>query len=307
MHLYRDRTFLCLLCGGILIIIIAFSRPHIQDIDAKDIVEAEKFWILKAKNKGKYDLVALGDSRTYRSLSPDDMGKALPGLKIFNFGFSSGGLNSVIYKAGEKLLDNKGKKIIILGVTPSALTEPSSLNTQYLQESHRPQSSIFERVYLNPHLYFFSPFEHSLLKIFHSKNAVERVYSNEYHVNGWVGSSKIQEDTAEALSIYRDELRNFKVSKFLQQQFLKQVSFWSSHNYKIFAFRPPTSLAMQMLEDSLGGLNYNSFISEFNAAGGNWIKIDRNLYHSYDGSHLDKNSAIKLSELIGEEIRRGLR
>ncbi|MBL8013012.1 MAG: hypothetical protein JNN05_04115, partial [Candidatus Omnitrophica bacterium] len=69
-------------------------------------------------------------------------------------------------------------------------------------------------------------------------------------------------------------------------------------------FRPPASRQMEELENSQSGYNETAIVLAINAAGGSWIDIeDRYGYKTYDGSHLNSQSAKRLSEYIAHFIK----
>ena len=75
---------------------------------------------------------------------------------------------------------------------------------------------------------------------------------------------------------------------------------------RLLGFRPPSTLAMEQLEDSLSGFNYSSFISKFKQNGGVWLTFSLKDYVSYDGSHLHYESANKFSKNLGLKIENTL-
>jgi hypothetical protein len=99
----------------------------------------------------------MGDSRVYRGISPAEIEKGIPSMKVINFGFSAGGLNSLLFAEAEKrLTENKGEpRMIVLGITPYSLTEDTINNEQFLEEKARSWDYTFSRLYLAPFLEFF--------------------------------------------------------------------------------------------------------------------------------------------------------
>ena len=104
-----------------------------------------------------YNFIILGDSRTYRGVSPYDIEQVLPEFRVFNFAFSNGGLNPAIYKAAETRLDIKtDSTIILLGVSALTINNLSLPNEQYIQELTRAKEEVMERMYLGTYLNYFS-------------------------------------------------------------------------------------------------------------------------------------------------------
>jgi len=91
------------------------------------------------------------------------------------------------------------------------------------------------------------------------------------------------------------------------QNYYDWVKKMSSNDLTIVGFRPPSTLAMEHLEDSLSGFNYSSFIEGFENNGGVWLEFSRSDYVSYDGSHLHYESANKFSKNLGLKIEKYLK
>ena len=78
----------------------------------------------------------------------------------------------------------------------------------------------------------------------------------------------------------------------------------SAEGIKIVGFRPPSTLAMEQLEDSLSGFDYSKFINEFKQMGGIWLTFSLQDYKSYDGSHLHYESANKFTKNLAQKIKK---
>ena len=144
----RNRVFLALVIAATLIGLIGLLRP-----DAMRTVSREKwFWTWKTHSDRKFDVVFVGDSRTYRGISPESMAEGLQGFRILNFGYSSGSLSALMLAEAESRLDAGGRRIIVLGVTPSSLTPRAARDEQYRQEKNRTSSEVLENIYMAPFL-----------------------------------------------------------------------------------------------------------------------------------------------------------
>ena len=77
----------------------------------------------------------------------------------------------------------------------------------------------------------------------------------------------------------------------------------SQENIKVIGFRPPSTIQMRSLEDSLSGYNETSIKSLFEAHGGHWLIIEDADYETYDGSHLRPAEARRLSKKIGFTLK----
>ncbi len=261
------------------------------------------FWTKKTFAPSDYNIVIMGDSRTYRGISPDIMQEFLPDMKILNFAYSNGGLNHTMFNAAEeKLVDGNNPKIIVLGISPNTVTGFSSKNDQYFQELGRSREEILERLYLYPILYWFSPtsLEELVNKIKEKKEVF--YYRNTFHMNGYMESEKYPVDTLEAIPYYEDDFAQYKVEEENINDLLQQVKTWNNQGIKVLAFRPPVSVPMKMLEDSVGKYDEYRIKKGIEESGGYWIDLAQGNYKTYDGSHLDVESAEKLSVKIAEKI-----
>lgn len=264
----------------------------------------DRFWTLKVHNKSKYNFLILGDSRTYRGIAPDEIEKVLSGFVVYNFGFSNGGLNSTIYNAAEKkLIDNDSKKIILLGVSAFSINDLSSSNEQYFQELTRPKEEVFERRYLGRFLNYFSSVTPLIVKNSIRQIKPEVSYISIYNDNGWVESEKTPSDTMEALPYYIKDFTLHTTNYQLVTEMCEKISFWRSKGIKVFAFRPPAATPIVALENLEGNYNEQLIKQKIELAGGHWIEIDPTKYKTYDGSHLPKNEARKLSQELAEKIK----
>jgi len=265
----------------------------------------ELFWSRKTFAPAKYNVVIMGDSRVYRGLSPNIIESHLSGMKVLNFAFSNGGLNPKMFDAAEKkLVQNNIAKVIVLGISANAITGYSMGNQQYLQELNRPREEIVERIYLNPVRYWFSATSPEKLKQHFLKKKETAYYRNKYFMNGYVESEKFPVDTMEAIPSYIKDFTNYKVEPKNMEVLFEQVGKWAKAGIIVVGFTPPVSQPMQVLEDTLGLFDKAAIKVGIEKASGHWIELNPANYKTYDGSHLNIESAQKLSHKVGEEVKR---
>jgi len=263
-----------------------------------------RFWTLKVHSASKYNFIILGDSRSYRGVSPYEIENILPEFRVFNFGFSNGGLNSTILEAADRrLLGSDSLKVILMGVSALTINNLSLSNEQYFQELVRPREEVLESRYLGRFLYYFSPVTPEVVKDLIKDVRPIVNYINIYHDNGWVESQKIPSDTMEAMSYYIDDFKLHKTNYRLVDDICDKIRIWKSKGVKVFAFRPPAALPIVTLEDSVGEYNEQLIEEKIVSAGGYWIDVDPAMYKTYDGSHLSKEEACKLSRYIAVKIK----
>jgi hypothetical protein len=87
---------------------------------------------------------------------------------------------------------------------------------------------------------------------------------------------------------------------------MDQTRLWNSRGIDVYAFRVPSSQAMVELENQMSGFDEAAFVEQFTSAGGIWFSIPLEPYHSFDGSHLTKQAALKLSADLATLIRKSL-
>lgn len=270
---------------------------------------SELFWTNKASPNQNYDIVFIGDSRIYRGIDPDTISEILKPIapfRVFNFGFSSAGLDTNFLDAGAALLDtNAAQKIIVLGVTPSALADENLVNTHYYQEKNRPITELWQRRYINPYFSYFDPTTPLMFR--NAYRGLKEGYYQEYKLNGWIASTKVPKDVWKDLWVVEQGFEKAEFSLWVQKLLIKKIAEWTKKGFKVFAFRPPAVKHFEEVEDKLSGISQNALIAQMEAAGGIWIEIpNRYSYETYDGNHLEKESAQRLSAFLGQSIKNTL-
>lgn len=297
----QSNILVTLVFATILAVCLSFVLPKNDEKYLGDM-----FWVRKTFAPSNKNVVLMGDSRVYRGLSPKIMQKELSDYKILNFGYSDGGLNPTMFKAAEKKLKVTEKnQVIVLGVTANTLSDYTKDNKQYLQELNRPREEILERLYLTPISYWFSGTSPENLKLyFQNKNKSKNTwYISNYTKNGYVESDKFPIDTLEAIPYYRNDFSKYQVDNKHIQTLFAQVENWTAKGISVFAYRPPISAPMLELENTMGLYNENAISAGIKKAGGKWIDLHNTSYKTYDGSHLTRTSAEKLSLKIAKEIQ----
>ena len=287
----------------ILAILLATALSFVMPKN-EDKYRGEMFWAKKTFAPSKYNVILMGDSRVYRGLSPEIMEERLSGLKVLNFGFSNGGLNNEMFKAAEEKLIKSGQpKVIVLGISPNTITDYTQNNKQYLQELTRPKEEIIERLYLNPLLFWFSSTTPEKLKQHFKSDKRTAYYLSKYNMNGYVEFEKFPIDTMEAIPSYIKDFNNYKVKEEYVIQLFDQIKELVKNKIIVVCYRPPVSQPMRELENNLGLYNEKFILQGIENAGGHWLELNPNNFQTYDGSHLDKTSAIQISNKIAMEIK----
>ncbi len=314
-RIIKDRTFISACLGFLLLTLVWIQRPRQTSVTIlpqsyNPIYEtnpvSERFWVMKAQAPTHFDMLLMGDSRVYRGLSPQAMESVLQGARILNYGFSGGSLNPEMYAAAEARLDPASPhKSIVFGVSPLTLTPMAESNNHFLQEMGRPADYVFLHLYWRPVVDLFAPLNLDYLDKPTSNHSLQdqEGYYLEFHDDGWVASWTIPEYPDSAIWSYQQIFSSTQVNSGLIQDLLDQTRLWTAHGIKVYAYRPPSSQAMVDLENRMSGFDEAAFSRAFVAAGGIWFTIPLAPYHSYDGSHLAKQSAIQLSLDLAKQIK----
>ncbi len=276
------------------LVVIVFGllrkKPFMSEFKSK------YFWTYKFEHPQKNNLVIYGDSRTYRGVNPELVIKN-KNLSTFNYGYTSAGYNDSIFRFLDSRIDKKKQPMVLLGITPYSLTKDASQTKFYFQEKNRKKYDKFQRLYLDKYLTFFDR-----IKIEEYLLSNRLIVKQEFNTSGWVSSKREFIDTLDGLNAYQNIFNNNKVSVEIINQLMEQVKKWTLQGVRVFAFRPPTCVSMESLEKSKSGFNEKKFIKQFVNNGGKWLEIDLKGYQTYDGSHLNKESAEKLSMQLNQLI-----
>ena len=300
-HKVKERFFLLIPLTTVLLCLVSWLKPPMDD----KLSERKRFWLEKTHTREQFDVVIGGDSRIYRGVAPEAMKEILPDYSIFNFGYSSGSLSKQILKEIDKrLLPNASSKVVVLGITPHALTPHAALDNHFREQKAQAHTALFSYRYFYPLNQWTEPLRLSaLLEKALGKDKDEAVYHQEYRQNGWIASDKTPANPKEALEGYKEAFEDNLTNEKMIKDLLAQVKYWSDKGTNVFAFRPPTTTVMYEMEETLSGFEEAIFINQFQAVGGHWITVSQTDFESYDGSHLTKESAIELSRILAKEIK----
>lgn len=264
----------------------------------------ESFWANKVTADSSYDIVAVGDSRVYRGIDPEEIEAQyfkIKGSKIkaFNFGFSSAGLEPYILENAKALLRQGGKKILLIGISPNSFIESSQENGHLRKVESQDVKDLWIKKHIYPELSIFRRYAISdFVKYKHKEFYLEKFNLN----SGFVGSGKLPYDSTAAINQYYKQLKANKIDTFAVRVFLETLQVLKSEGIRIVAIRIPTTLRMQILEDKLTDNFCQDLFNKIEAEGIECIKVHDSKIHSYDASHLDEKSAKLLSLKIADLI-----
>jgi hypothetical protein len=280
----KITLFVFIVASIFIILLFVWFRP--EEISSR--YDKERFWIQKTHSSAIYNMVFIGDSRTYHGIVPQKIEHIFSdSIKVLNFGYSSAGLNSVFINiAVSKLDSNLYPNIVVFGITLFSLTKEASQNNHFLQEYNRSTFDRANRLYGNDYLKLFEPTTVTTLlnKVRGNRNG----YYERFEERGWVAAHKIPSDTNEAYSIYEKRLSNTNIEQYMIDSIMYFTKKLNQKGIQVYAFRPPTGNSLRNLEDSLMRFDENEFIANFRKAGGKWIEIPDSIsFFAYDGSHLE--------------------
>ena len=307
MPMINSRTVLTALLAAPVCAGFYLANTALVHVDVPAPTAQNRFWILKTFVDSAYDMVLMGDSRSYNGLSPEILAETEPGMRVLNFGYADGGFNPLIFRAAErKFAPDARRRILVLGVSPNSMTpKRGGRNLRYLEQHGKSPDYVFAHLRMAPFLSWFDSFEPAemLDRRFTATARIRR----EYHAHGWLSETWDPPNPRQQLPFFIARFKDNAASKELADGLISQVGRWRSEGYEVFGFRPPNTPEMVSMEDSLSGLDYADLETRFREAGGTWFRFEGLGLQSFDGSHLDRQSAVRFSRAMRDSIAARLR
>lgn len=263
-------------------------------------------WVKKTHSTEQFNVLAIGDSRVYRGVNPEFLLNENSDLNAVNLGYSSAGFSKEYLSFVSRRIKENGQRVVLCGITPYSFTPEALKNEHYHSFLDKNKNEVFKILLLSGYLKNLSRYSPAEIWDYYNDVPITHLYYRDYRENGWVESYKIPFDSTSGLGPYRINFIDNTVDKNAEEEYLKWVKDMSAEGIKIVGFRPPSTLAMEQLEDSLSGFNYSKFIEGFEKNGGVWLEFSRSDYVSYDGSHLHYKSANKFTKYLAQEIEKYL-
>jgi hypothetical protein len=291
---------LILLATALVIALVAIVRPP-----SRAPADPSWFWREKVAWRAEAALVLAGDSRVYRGLSPAVFeARGLGPAR--NFGFSGAALDPAYLDAIEALVDpSAGAPIILLGVSPWSLTPRAAAANGFLtaraEALATPLPARWSRR-MEGLAARFKPF--SLVA---PTSAVAQTdskgYLQTFHPDGWVESRHLSPDPARALAVAReDHARGNRVDSASVRALAERIVQWRRRGWRVFAVFIPGEPAADRLAAELSGWNEAGVPAALAAAGAIWLEPRVEPLFSYDGVHLDGESAQRFSAALAEAV-----
>jgi hypothetical protein len=301
--LLRDRSARALLLAALAIGGYGLLRP----VDVTGLPPSE-FWAEKMAWRACADLVLAGDSRTYVGVAPEGMRESRPGRRVLNFGFDNGAFTGAYLDAVERILDPASPhRTVVLGITPHALTLDAARDNWFerLRRTGAPRPHPL-KLKLSRLLDRFSepvPPEKAFLLLFDPESAPR--HRREYRADGWMASRLTPEMPGKGLEVASGWFREGGVDEGMVAALIDRVERWTASRIRVCAFRPPIAPELAAFEDRAGRFDAAAFRKRFEAAGGLWVAIAPEAYRTYDGSHLDRDSALDLGRQLARLLPLG--
>lgn len=294
----QDRAFLVILTAAALICLLAAIMPHDPNhfgLPEKTFYRNKMWW------QGQANIVLGGDSRICLGLCPETITDVLASGKTLNQGFNGVGYSEEYMDHLVKTLNPDAlRKVIILGIGPHQLTKGALAVNGFNQYLFNPanRSSLGE---------FLSRRYPDLVRSFRSLSIEQLTNTSfncryEWNPDGWCAADPIKETPYGGETIVKRWFRDNRPQPEITDRLLGRVRDWTTQNIEVYAFRPPRSERCNKLIQELSQFNQQGFIDRFTAAGGYWIEIDSSNYHTYDGMHLSREQAHKLSAEVARSI-----
>ena len=93
-------------------------------------------------------------------------------------------------------------------------------------------------------------------------------------------------------------------------QLVARVRRWTDEGILVFGTRLPTHRKLRDCVTRSSGFDERfeaAFLARFRTAGGIWLPLPDQRYPNYDGEHLHRTGAIKVSKLLAASIRKHLK
>lgn len=258
-------------------------------------MKRDSFWANKVNSVDCFDIIYTGDSRVYRGIDPKFV-EELTGFKGFNFAFSSADVDSLLLHQAASRLSAKGRRILVIGVSVNSFLSrtPKESNAHLKSLIQIPAKDRWIRTHWYPNLSVFDARAVSDLY----KYLKREHYDEQYHLTtGFAASDKTPSDTTEALPLYKNEFSRYSFSESKLQAFDRCINELKAQGIQIVLVRMPVTHAMQVLEDSKGEL-LKQYL--YDAEYGDQHVFDGwGTYNTFDGSHLNRESALRFSKDLG--------
>ncbi len=275
-------------------------------------LEMEQFLKNKVSGTECYNMVIMGDSRTYIGLSPFEITMEVPGSAI-NLGYDSGGLTEELFAwVNDKRLRQIGDhRVVIMGISPYSLTTEARQNLNFNKYrrmvANTPEMTdkyglgkAFRQLLMPINLFGISAVGMQSGKKSDSNGKEERIFYD----NGWnEWRSELKAERVKEAPLEYEYIFN---ATQVDNQSLREVydwtRRWSDDGVLVVGVRMPLTPELLKVENEKSGFDEAAFKQNFEAAGGKYFAFSPDGYLLFDGSHLEAESARRFSGKLGKII-----
>lgn len=253
-------------------------------------LQSDLFWVEKVYGKSQYDILLMGDSRTYEGVSPKMLRNRVPRVSIYNFGFFAAHINEQLLKEAEKRLRTDGKRFLIFSCTSRNLMD---LKNEHFFSIHKPTA--FSRIF--PVCFIKQRYQKSICGDF----------GDNLGFSGW---KRVRDEAVYCEMLKRciaySVKRLFTPSDF--KHFVQNLKWCKRNNIKVVAYRMVSCREMDELEDKLSGVDWNKIKQAVLDEGFVWLErppsplLEQIEEHCWDASHLNAEGAELFSNWLGQEL-----
>jgi acyl-CoA synthetase (AMP-forming)/AMP-acid ligase II/acyl carrier protein len=298
MHRRAEAPMRSLLGSAILAAILLLVFRSLPS-DDRGPLTARAFRRAKGSCVGCAELVIAGSSQAMNNISPAVMSQAL-GLRTFNLGLNGQPYNAFYLDMVERALAASPRRGVLMVITPISLV---------------PRSSEDEAENALEAAKGLSRYQRSLERIrdaYPSRQPCELLPCDARRTtwrydDGWTAETFAGGPPA--------PVRIETMSRFMRRwgaklhatpegarPALDRVRKWRAAGIQVWAVRAPAPASMIAAERTLPGFDEDAVTRAFADAGATWLTVDPSAYETFDGWHMDRDTAIRFSSDLAARI-----
>ncbi|GAA3607090.1 hypothetical protein Q4Q39_10785 [Flavivirga amylovorans] len=263
----------------------------------------------------------IGLSRANEGISPSIIEEELKEYNFFNkpivnFAFNEAHFGEVYYEAIKKKIKTDNG-LFILSISPGNFTSPLGLDDKKVFEyDERLTLGKINNFVSSPNYnYIINVYGASLYNSLHNLDQWNHRVS---HLDGWnevklaskldtITDKDIEYWKSLTLKFYEQKIKTEQISSYRHNYFIKTVEYLKTKG-EVFLIRMPSDSTILKIENSHWknfDFEMDSIAKSFNIPYLNYSKKSNN-YKTYDGSHLESESAKEFTELLSKDIKNNL-